>query len=652
MYLSELFTVNHKSCKNCYLQLDNNNPNILIGINDCGKSTILQSIGLLLDAKPKFNYSSDEKKKDDISNTRLDAEEFEKFFTDRDLPVIPYSQSECVILGKFALEESDVSEANVEGLSNHLLWVLEKANDNVIWLARIFNEEERKHSDFILTLDNEEEPRELYKANNTSLNKQKNSLGITNDEIENENRTGRFRNIELIRAIYQRYTQKFFWAEYKVDKNFWPEFRYLDWNISLDQLNQFANDAIKTKIETQLTSAIDHARGQAEEAQIIVNEELDKFTKSVTSDLPNIHAIKANISFQVNSVVTDLFINKHNSDGDVHLDSQGDGVKRQLWFALIKWNALNSIQGGVTDTKFIWCFDEPETHLYPKAQREFFDIIKAVSHSNVQSIISTHSTVFIDRAKLNTISKIDLEDGYTLMSKCGDVDDIYKSLQIKNSDFLFYDKFLVVEGDTEQILIPHLYELYTGRSLISDSIQIINLGGKSNRVQNKQILTGILQGFKKDINSSIVYLFDNDARFDFTSAELGDMEHTFIGKQDIEDAICSIVWDKLVNDNLGELLTVTQDEIDEIKSNIPTANQNDNNTKVQANQKFYPKLRSHLAIKLREAGNIETAHDILPTKGLDSGKLLTRYIDNVELIAPEIKSIFDKLKNGNESATQ
>src|SRR5690606_4744278 len=91
---------------------------------------------------------------------------------------------------------------------------------------------------------------------------------------------------------------------------------------------------------------------------------------------------------------------------------------------------------------YIWAFDEPETHLYPSAQREFFDILRNISKDNVQTLISTHSTVFVDKSKIKTISSVSQEDdGYSTINYCKDVDTIHESLGVKNSDFLFYDKF-------------------------------------------------------------------------------------------------------------------------------------------------------------------------------------------------------------------
>ncbi len=640
MYLSELLVINYRSCQKLHFSLQNNSPNILIGINDCGKSTILQAVGLLLEAKPRFNYKSDDKKKDDISNTRLESVDYNHLFSSCNIPSLPYTQKECIVVGKFMLETSDLNDDS--NLSNHLLWAIEKSSDNCLWLGRVFHEETQKHSDFLLTPDTQE-PSTHYKSNNTALTQQKKNLNITNEEIENENRRGRFTNLELVRAIYAKFEIAYHWVEYKIDKNFWLEYRYLDWNITLEQLTQFTNDAIKNRIEQQLKLASEFANHQAEQAQSIVNQALDDFTRQFATDIPNINSIKANVAFQVNTIVTDLLINKSNSDGDVHLDSQGDGIKRQLWFALTKWNAMNSVTEGVTDTKFIWCFDEPETHLYPRAQREFYDIIKTVTHTNVQSLISTHSTVFIDRAQLSSINKVDLINGYTITSKCETVDDIFQSLQIKNSDFLFYDKFLVVEGETEYELLPHLYRIYSGNSLIEDGIQIINLRGKDNRRQNQRILTNILDGFKKDTNSCIVYVFDNDARFEFTRDELSRITSFFVGIQDIEDSVSSTVWQTLVNSLIGETWSITTAEIDQLKSSIPPVDSGDASTKLQANQKFYPKLRSHVTQELNKRSVDAFPMNPLPNKGVDSGKLLANFITELGQIDPQIQQAFEKL---------
>lgn len=600
MYFNKLIVINYRSCNILDLDLLPNEANILIGINDCGKSTILKSIENLLSLKPSFNFQKDDKKKNDLSNTRADIDTINRVFSENNIPPIYYNDKVCYIIGKFILEKDDLSEENIQNLSPHMSWVLENLENenNHIWLGKTFDETTNSIKDIILTPDVYEGGNylKLYSAKDTELRKKISELKIPKEEIENDNESGRFKKTELARAIYKRKEIQQYWIEYEnrpKDAHFFPECRYLDWNISLEQLTQFTTDVINTKINSQLEFATRFANRQAGKAQQIINDELKSFTTEFAKDLPNIVGFKANLSLQIKSQLTDILINKANTDGDIHLEQQGEGIKRQIWFALIKWKALSSIKEGMNSKKFIWCFDEPETHLYPKAQREFFDLIKSVSSGNVQSIISTHSTVFIDRANFNSICKIELKNGYTKFSKCATVSDIYNVLQLKNSDFLFYDKFLVVEGSTEEYLIPHFFAIATQntRSLISCGIQIINLGGKDKRSQNKRMLDNILKGFNKS-KESVVYIFDNDISFDgLTRNELEEMIHFKVGKQDIEDSIPIEIWHKIIKDNLPEI-KVTIDEIKDIHSKIPL------DRKINSNEKFYPKLRTFLKKRL------------------------------------------------------
>jgi len=641
MYLSEFISLNYRSCKNIHIKLDNDYPNVFIGINDCGKSSVLQAIGLLLNSKIKFFFANEDKKKNDISNTPLSEQEINDFLHSRGLPSFQYKPQQTIFIGKFIVEGIDINPANEESLSNHLKWVFGNSDDKTLWLARVFDGEKQTSSSYLLTPDKKDEPLSLYKQSATNLNKAKKEHNVTNDEVENENKVGRFKNIELVSAIYKKYTLDSIWAEYAIDKNFWVDYRYLDWNFTLEELTQFANDIVSQNISAQIEIASKFAKRQATKAQNIINQELAKLASVLKADLQNIKAIQANVNFQITSLITDIMVNKENSDGAVHLDSQGDGVKRQLWFALLKWKAFRDVQNGITDTRFIWCFDEPETHLYPKAQREFFEIIKTVSQTNVQSLISTHSTVFIDRAKLKNINKVDLANGYTVFSKCDDVDDIYNSLQIKNSDFLFYDNFLVVEGDTEQALIPFLFELHSGKPLSANSVQVINLGGKTKRQENQKILKNILGSFRKETSGKIVYIFDNDALAEFTNAEIQGMNCVFVGKQDIEDSIESSVWLSLITEQTNGQLSITIEEIEQIKSNLPAVSSNQN---LQSNQKFYEQLKRLVNRKATDANLLEFQH-ILPSKGLDSGKLLAKHINSIEQISPQIKFAFKRLES-------
>ena len=391
------------------------------------------------------------------------------------------------------------------------------------------------------------------------------------------------------------------------------------------------------KIAVHLDPVKRFALRKADKASQEVNNSLKEISATLSADVPNITALESNVFFEVKSALTDLLVRKANADGLIHIENQGDGVKRQIWFSILKWKSLSAIAENAVNKKFLWCFDEPETHLFPSAQREFFDVIKRISKSNVQTAISTHSTVFIDRAKIDHIKNVFTTDGYTSFTSCTSIDDIYNSLQIKNSDFLFFNKFLVVEGSTEQTIIPHLYRKYTGSSLLEHSIQLINLQGKDNRVQNKHTLESILREFKKETDN-VIYLFDNDANYDSRANELQQGQVYFTGKQDIEDSISVSDWVQFVNEYLAaheETVTVNQEEVTGILQGIPAE-------RINANQKFYPKVQGLVKEKIfQQKGE---RYEILPSKGTDLGSALLPYLTGIELINGQIKEAFDKLK--------
>jgi predicted ATP-dependent endonuclease of OLD family len=566
----------------------------------------------------------------------IKKDEFDSIFENLNVTPIEYSETKCYIVGEFILEENDINE----DLSTHLQWVLDKKEVEKIWLARVFDNSDSSSIHLLLTPQGIDDRNEYYKEKATALSKIAKEKKV--DQIKNENKAGRFSALEILRGVMNTLDLQPSWADYKLektDKGIFPQYRYLDWNISMDQLNQFTKDTMQQQIKADLQEARDFANEKRKLAQEKINQELDGFADKFLKDVPSIEKIKANIYFDVEPRITDIVINKKHSIGDIHIDSQGEGVKRQIWFSLIKWNALNSINLDHKNKKFIWCFDEPETHLYPTAQRDFYSVIKQTSSANVQSIISTHSTIFVDKTNLKSINKIDLIDGLTSHSKCTSIDDIYSSLKLKNSDFLFYDQFVVVEGDTEETLIPHFYEVINGSTLENDNIRIINLGGKDKIAQNALILNGILGEFKKS-DSVVYFIMDSDAQYKLTEHEIEKYKPLFIGRQDIEDSINSSVWENIIIDNLEESIRLNKNEIEGIINGIR------DDAEEESKKKFYPKMISSIKKKLRDLGrdDFEIVDTALPSKGTDSGKLIIKYIDNETLIDTELANTLKQIK--------
>ncbi len=315
MWLEQLLIINYKSCNNILLNFAKDDPNILIGINDCGKSSILKAIGLLLSPRPVFNFPSDDKRKSDLSNLRIEPTDLDTILTNLGLPQIAYDKTQSIIVGKLLLEQEDKDADKLSTYSPHLQWIIDNLTTDEIWLMRIFDENKQSIKDYILTKDvlENSEPIKLYTDTAKNLKDRADKLKLTKQDIENENKSGRFKNIEYVNAIYKKHTLEKEWVEYSIkdEKNIFPEYSYLDWNVSMEQLQQVAKSAISTKINSYTDNAIRFAKRQSQKAQQVVDQELDNFTKQFAVDLPNIQSFKSNIVFSVDSKLTDILINKN-----------------------------------------------------------------------------------------------------------------------------------------------------------------------------------------------------------------------------------------------------------------------------------------------------------------------------------------------------
>lgn len=624
MFLTKLIILNNKSCKKVILEPVKTDPEVLIGINDCGKSTILKSLDVFFDDKKTLNFIREDKQKSDLSNSPLNGLEINAVLQENSYPnFAKYSGDIIAILCQFELEEGDLKNEEFQNNSKntHLKW---STTDNKISLLRIFHNNESRDFDgyYLLTIDYKdgENYLELWNKSPKELVEIKKKFEVTDEDVNNENGKGRFKNIENLQAIYKKIVlSKQKWTKYNnfsKDKTFFLSFKYLDWNFSLEELEEIAKEAMNKVTDPLLQEIKNLATKKQTEAVSDVNFEFEKMMGDLKDDLPSyIKKISSSVFFKVDQKITDIKLTKENIDGEVHIDNQGDGVKRQIWFALLKWRSKLS-SGKNKTNKYIWCFDEPETHLYPLAQRQLFSTFRDMCENEFQVLLSTHSTVFIDRIKIKNINKVVLKNGYSVIDKIDSVDDIFDCLGLQNSDFLFFDKFLAVEGPTEYELIPKLYKLKFGKTLMEDGIQLINLKGKSQCKNHKKILENILSEFQKT-DDKIFYLFDKDT-------EIPSTDKIFLsGEYDLEDSISNKIWIKFVKNNCG--IDITDDILNnEIRKKLEN----------KPDKKFHKLLGDYVEENIK--------NKYLPSK-IECGSLLAECITNTDDIPEQINNLFKAL---------
>src|SRR5690554_3805271 len=205
MYIEEIIIFNLRSCRTIALNLSQDNPNIFIGLNDCGKSTILQAFDLLLGDKAKYNSIGEGNYKSDLSNSPNKVKELNNILTSRKLPEFDDEDSTFVIGRLTYKDEEHFADLN---LSTHLKWSLDSCEENTIWLAKKFS----SRGSFAYLLTNESETNlSLWNLTQADINKQIKEHKVTPEEIENENGKGKFSNFEKIRAVYSKVSCSLKW---------------------------------------------------------------------------------------------------------------------------------------------------------------------------------------------------------------------------------------------------------------------------------------------------------------------------------------------------------------------------------------------------------------------------------------------------------
>lgn len=156
---------------------------------------------------------------------------------------------------------------------------------------------------------------------------------------------------------------------------------------------------------------------------------------------------------------------------------QGTGQLRAAVFALLRYKEERDKKKNLSERNLIIGFEEPELYLHPHAAYQMKEVIYELSATN-QIICTTHSPYMIDlsKDKKQVLNKLYIkdEDGKEIIkvipfnisqefSKLIDDDKDYLKMFLKMDDevskIFFSKKVLIVEGDTEEIVLKQYINL-------------------------------------------------------------------------------------------------------------------------------------------------------------------------------------------------
>jgi len=193
------------------------------------------------------------------------------------------------------------------------------------------------------------------------------------------------------------------------------------------------------------------------------------------------------VKFEVTAPVFDELLKNFDTtvdDGiETRAEEKGDGMQRALMLAIIQAYADFRKANEEAGKSFIFFIDEAELHLHPTAQRKLKDVLYALSQSNDQVFINTHSSVFVaDNEEQQTIFKAEKHAGQTQIEAITNWQKPYIVFELLGgspSDLLLPRNFLIVEGVSEYELLVRVIERFY---FDKPQIQIIKANGDIDQI--------------------------------------------------------------------------------------------------------------------------------------------------------------------------
>ena len=147
--------------------------------------------------------------------------------------------------------------------------------------------------------------------------------------------------------------------------------------------------------------------------------------------------------------------------------------------------------------------EEPEAHTHPQLQYVFIkNIGKLIENEkdnlNVQTIITTHSSHIVSQCKFEDTNFFIKEKDNAQIKSYADLENLYKNekevfefvkkyITLSRAEIFFADKLILIEGDTERILLPTMMERVDTKNsekdvppLLSQNISVLVIGNHAH----------------------------------------------------------------------------------------------------------------------------------------------------------------------------
>lgn len=193
----------------------------------------------------------------------------------------------------------------------------------------------------------------------------------------------------------------------------------------------------------------------------------------------------------------------------------GHGVMRAAQMAMIK--LLSNVDTGDRIGRTLLLIDEPELYMHPQMAASIRSSLRKLSKIGYQVIFTTHSPLLIGRDEIHDTIMVSKQGPSTSLRKtirscCSlngcetQVDLLMLDLNC-SSQFLFCDNAILVEGETEKVLLPELIEAISEKSLLENGTALITLNGSASIPKTIRVLNELRIRHKSIVDVDFAFRF-------------------------------------------------------------------------------------------------------------------------------------------------
>ena len=193
-------------------------------------------------------------------------------------------------------------------------------------------------------------------------------------------------------------------------------------------------------LKRKLMDAIEKETSKIRE---MLKEELRRVWEEVEEVSIEVSELRLEKAFTPQITIKDKFSEK------VSIIQRGSGIQRHLFLCLMEIYRKMKIGRG-----YILIVEEPEIYLHPGAQKRMCSLLREFSREG-KVIISTHSTLFVDKSELEYTYLLSKEKGDTKVNQIdgSTLRKILEELEASPSDLLLSDGIILLEGPSDVAIL-------------------------------------------------------------------------------------------------------------------------------------------------------------------------------------------------------